>query len=84
MEPQIVISREDLIDLHEKFRDTKHSINNSLAVIMALSELAQRNPAHFEKLANAVLTRSPDIVNQLQDFQAVLTQLIQPGDAGQE
>ena len=58
--------------LVEKFREMKHSINNSLAVIMALSELAQRNPAHFEKLAQTVLIRCPQIVTQLQDFQAEL------------
>jgi hypothetical protein len=44
---------------------------STLAVIMALSELGQRNPAHFEKLAKAVLTRSPDIVSGLQDFQSL-------------
>ena len=69
METQVAITREDVMRLHELFREVKHSINNSLAVIMALSELAQRNPVHFEKLANAVLSRSPDIVNKLQDFQ---------------
>ena len=84
MEPPNVVRREDLIDLHEKFRDAKHSINNSLAVIMALSELAQRNPAHFEKLAAAVLSRSPEIVSQLQEFQSVLTQVVQPGATGED
>jgi len=79
MEQPNVVRHEDLVDLHEKFRDVKHSINNSLAVIMALSELAQRNPAHFEKLAAAVLARSPEIVNQLQEFQSYLTQMVQPG-----
>jgi hypothetical protein len=58
--------------LHEKFREIKHSINNTLAVIMALSELGQRNPAHLEKLAKAVLQRGPEVVQQLQDFQAQL------------
>ena len=67
------LNREDLESLHEKFREIKHSINNTLAVIMALSELAQRNPAHYEKLAKAVLQRGPEVVNQLQDFQAALS-----------
>lgn len=65
-------NREELESLHEKFREIKHSINNTLAVIMALSELAQRNPAHYEKLAKAVLQRGPEVVQQLQDFQAAL------------
>ena len=66
-------NREDLEALHEKFREVKHSINNTLAVIMALSELAQRNPAHYEKLAKAVLQRGPEVVQQLQDFQVALS-----------
>lgn len=60
-------------DLYEKFREIKHSINNSLAVIMAFSELAQRNPVHYEKLAETVLTRCPEIVTMLEDFQHDLT-----------
>jgi two-component sensor histidine kinase len=63
------MTREELQALHEKFREIKHSINNTLAVVMALSELGQRNPAHYEKLAKAVLQRGPDVVNQLQEFQ---------------
>lgn len=66
------INRDDFESLHDKFREIKHSINNTLAVIMALSELAQRNPAHYEKLAKAVLQRGPEVVQQLQDFQAAL------------
>ena len=66
-------NQDDLESLHEKFREIKHSINNTLAVIMALSELAQRNPAHYEKLAKAVLQRGPEVVQQLQDFQAALS-----------
>jgi two-component sensor histidine kinase len=67
-----MLTREELEALHDKFREIKHSINNTLAVIMALSELAQRNPAHYEKLAKAVLQRGPEVVQQLQDFQTSL------------
>jgi hypothetical protein len=83
METQAPITREELLALHEKFRDIKHSINNSLAVVMALSELAQRNPAHYEKLAKTVLTRCPDIVSQMQDFQKALQVTLKPETAGQ-
>ncbi len=72
-DPNPQLNRDDLEELHEKFREIKHSINNTLAVIMALSELSQRNPAHFEKLAKAVLQRGPEVVQQLQDFQAALS-----------
>jgi hypothetical protein len=71
-EPEFQMNREELQALHEKFREVKHSINNTLAVIMALSELGQRNPSHYEKLAKAVLQRGPDVVKQLQDFQTAL------------
>jgi len=66
------IPREHLQELNDQFREIKHSINNTLAVVMALSELAQRNPAHYEKLGKAVLQRGPEVVQQLQDFQAML------------
>ena len=66
------MTREELQTLHDQFRDTKHTINNTLAVIMALSELAQRNPTHYDKLAKAVLSRGPEVVQMLQDFQTAL------------
>ena len=71
------MTREDLEAINDGFRDFKHNLNNTLAVIMALSELAQRNPAHYEKLAKAVLQRGPDVVQQLQDFQVLLGDKLQ-------
>jgi len=73
------MTREELQALHEKYREVKHDINNTLAVIMALSELAQRNPAHYEKLAKAVLTRGPDVVQKLQEFQTLLSAKLKEG-----
>jgi len=75
------MTREDLQALHDYFREIKHNINNTLAVVMALSELAQRNPAHYEKLAKAVLQRGPDVVQALQDFQIKLGAKLQPGES---
>ena len=71
-ETNSILTREELQALHDKFREVKHDVNNTLAVIMALSELAQRNPAHYEKLAKAVLQRGPEVVQTLQDFQTLL------------
>lgn len=71
-DPNSHINRADLQDLLDQFREIKHSVNNTLAVVMALSELAQRNPSHYEKLGKAVLQRGPDVVQQLQDFQVAL------------
>ena len=83
-EDQSPISREELQALFENFREIKHGINNTLAVIMALSELAQRNPAHYEKLSKAVLTRGPEVVQQLQDFQTALGAKLKPGGASSD
>jgi hypothetical protein len=74
------MSRADLEALIEKYRELKHDINNSLAVIMALSELAQRNPAHYEKLAKTVLARAPGVVQLLQDFQGQLAARLKGGE----
>ncbi len=63
-----ILTRAELQELHAKFREIKHSINNTFAVIMALSELGQRNPAHLEKLAKAVLQRTPEVVQQMSNF----------------
>ena len=73
------ITHEEFQAIHDRFREIKHSINNSLAVLMALSELAQRNPSHYEKLAKAVLQRGPETVQMLQDFQAELNAKSRPG-----
>ena len=85
MSSQIQLSSEELAGVYEKFREIKHSINNSLAVIMALSELSERNPVHYEKLAQAVLTRCPQIVTQLQEFQEELPKFTteETGDAAE-
>ena len=74
------MTREQLQELNDQFREIKHSINNTLAVIMALSELAQRNPAHYEKLGKAVLQRGPEVVQQLQDLQAMLAAPLKKGE----
>jgi two-component sensor histidine kinase len=66
------MTREDLDALVLKFREVKHTINNHIAVIMALSELSQQNTAHVEKLIKATLARSPEIVGLLQTFQKEL------------
>ena len=80
-ETNSILTREELQLLHDKFREVKHDINNTLAVIMALSELAQRNPAHYEKLSKAVLTRAPGVVEALQDFQGLLVGKLKGGEA---
>ena len=73
MEPnEPIMNRSELEAIHLKYREMKHAINNMFAVVMALSELGQRNPAHLERLAKAVLERTPDVVSQLTNFGELL------------
>jgi len=60
--------------LQKKFSEIKHSINNALAVMMALSEMSQRRPDYAEKLATTVLAKAPQIVSSLQEFTQALNE----------
>ena len=62
------VSRAELLELHNKFRAVKHSACNALAVVMALSEMAERNPTYVEKLTKTVLSKSPQMVSELREF----------------
>jgi len=68
------IPQEELAQLQKKFSEIKHSINNALAVMMALSEMSQRRPDYAEKLASTVLSKAPQIVTSLQEFTQILNE----------
>ena len=68
------VTSEELAQLQKKFSEIKHSINNALAVMMALSEMSQRRPDYAEKLATTVLTKAPQIVSSLQEFTNALNE----------
>lgn len=68
------LSPEELAQLQKKFSEIKHSINNALAVMMALSEMSQRRPDYAEKLATTVLSKAPQIVTSLQEFTQALNE----------
>ena len=70
----LTITQEELVELQKKFSEIKHSINNALAVMMALSEMSQRRPDYAEKLATAVLSKAPQIVTSLQEFTQALNE----------
>jgi len=70
--PGQAITQEELAELQRKFSEIKHSINNALAVMMALSEMSQRRPDYAEKLASTVLSKAPQIVSSLQEFTQIL------------
>src|SRR5207248_6137995 len=73
-EPNRAISHDELVQLQKKFSEIKHSINNALAVIMALSEMSQRRSDYAEKLAATVLSKAPQIVSGLQEFTQLLNE----------
>ena len=73
-DPASIVTAEDLGQLQKKFSEIKHSINNALAVMMALSEMSQRRPDYAEKLASTVLAKAPQIVTSLQEFTQVLNE----------
>ncbi len=64
-----------LRELSDQYRELKHGMNNSIGVIMAMSELTQLNPNNAQKLINTVLDRGPKIVEQMQVFGAKLAKL---------
>ena len=53
--------RKQLEALHQNLRTVRHGINNHVAVIMAMAELTQRNPAQCAKLAQICLEKAPQI-----------------------
>jgi hypothetical protein len=63
---------EELQLLCDQFRTTAHDINNAFAVLLAMAELAQHNPANYERLGKAVLERCPKVVHDVQTFQTAL------------
>jgi hypothetical protein len=69
--------------LCQRFRDTKHDVNNVFAVLLALAELAQRNPANYERLGKAVLERCPQVLHDLQIFQDQMFALLDSSPAGE-
>lgn len=64
----VSFTQEEWLEFRLKFSELKHSINNALAVFMALAELSQRNPDNYQKLAQSVCTRTPELARTIQDF----------------
>ena len=76
------ISNAEIQELQAKYSEIKHSVNNALAVMMALSEMSQRRPDYAEKLASTVLTKAPQIVSSLQEFTEALNEKAGPKAEG--
>ena len=54
--------------LHQNLRTVRHAINNNVAVIMAMAELSQRNPAQGQKLSQICLEKAPQIAAAIGGF----------------
>ena len=54
--------------LYQNLRTVRHSVNNHVAVIMAMAELSQRNPAQCAKLSQLCLEKAPQIAAAIGGF----------------
>ena len=54
--------------LYQNLRTVRHAVNNHVAVIMAMSELTQRNPAQCQKLTQLCLDKAPQIAAAIGGF----------------
>ena len=54
--------------LYQNLRTVRHAINNNVAVIMAMAELSQRNPAQSAKLSQLCLEKAPQISSSIGSF----------------
>lgn len=61
-------TQQQLQALHQNLRTVRHAINNNVAVIMAMAELSQRNPAQCAKLAQLCLEKAPQIAAAVAGF----------------
>ncbi len=69
MDPnELILTRSELSTLLLKYREMKHTLNNTLAVLLARAELGLRNPAQLELLAKAVMSRCEETVKMLGVF----------------
>jgi hypothetical protein len=81
MEIPGTITREELVVLNDKYREVKHDINNTIAVLMAMAEMSRLKAEYKEKLADTVCTRSPQIVEKMQEFQKLMNEKLKATEA---
>lgn len=65
---QLEQTRQQMEALYQNLRTVRHAINNNVAVIMAMSELTQRNPAQCQKLTQLCLDKAPQIAASIGAF----------------
>ena len=57
-----------LQQIHQNLRTVRHAVNNHVAVLMAMAELSQRNPAQCQKLSQLCLEKAPQISTAIGGF----------------
>ncbi|MGA2221723.1 MAG: hypothetical protein ABSH21_08085 [Verrucomicrobiia bacterium] len=67
-EKQLEQLHKQLESLHQNLRTVRHAINNNVAVLMAMAELSQRNPAQCQKLSQICLEKAPQIAAAICGF----------------
>lgn len=67
-ERQLEQLHKQLETLHQNLRTVRHAINNHVAVLMAMAELSQRNPAQCQKLSQLCLEKAPQIAAAIGGF----------------
>jgi len=65
---QAAQSQQQMEALYQNLRTVRHAINNNVAVIMAMAELTQRNPAQCAKLSQICLDKAPQIAAAIGTF----------------
>lgn len=73
---QVAQYRKQLESVHQNLRTVRHAINNHVAVIMAMAELSQRNPAQAPKLSQLCLEKAPQIATAIGGFSELFEGLL--------
>jgi hypothetical protein len=71
---------EQLMMLYQNLRNVRHTINNHVAVIMAMAEWSQRHPEQSEKLTRMCIEKSPQIVMAMRGFSDLFEGALKRGD----
>lgn len=72
------LTAEGYAELVQAYRKMKHDINNSLAVMMAMAEMAQRRADYVPKLIDLVLDKGQKTADEMRAFQDKMNALLPP------
>ncbi|MDZ4816007.1 MAG: hypothetical protein SGI71_07035 [Verrucomicrobiota bacterium] len=60
--------KSDLKLLALELKNLRHAVVNSLGAVYNISELAQRNPVHVDKLCTMVQEKNPEVLDRIRLF----------------